>query len=349
MVRQVPGRNGVAEPVLDERQVAERDEQPPGKHDRDDRARSEPEVATAAPGERSEREQRRDREEEALALRESRRAQEERPRHERPALAGGEPPARTEQPECDEERERDVREAGRELLQDGLGAQHGERRRADERERHAVSQQRHEAEQETEREQRELHVDERRVVRAHRTKVDRIERREQQRMLQRKVDVAREDRARRTPELVERARPRPPDRPAVPLEERADLVRRPGVRKQDERDGERTSADEAAPEGLHKWSGTCTRPANPPEPDEEGDRGQHHELDQAQWDVDQRDVRCDDPGRRDADGVGERQTLDERGPIWCDAEERQQPGADHEEEPVREQEPDHDGSLTRPT
>ena len=63
----------------------------------------------------------------------------------------------------------------------------------DEQERNAIAQQRDEAEQEAEREQRELDVDERRVVHAHRAEVDRVERREEQRMLERQVDVVRED------------------------------------------------------------------------------------------------------------------------------------------------------------
>ena len=90
-------------------------------------------------------------------------------------------------------------------------------------------------------------------------------------------------------------------------------------------------------------------PSRPAEPQEEDDRGEHHELDEPERDVDQRQVRRDDPGRRDADGYasGRRSTSVARS--RRDAEQRQQADADREEERVREQEPDHDGSLTRAT
>ena len=71
--------------------------------------------------------------------------------------------------------------------------------------------------------------------------------------------------------------------------------------------------------------------------------------DEPEWDIDQREVRGDDPGCRDADRVRQRQALDERRAVRRDPEQRQQSRADCEEERVREQEPDHDGSLIRAT
>ena len=90
-------------------------------------------------------------------------------------------------------------------------------------------------------------------------------------------------------------------------------------------------------------------PAHAPEPEEEDDGGDHDQLHEPDGDVDQREVRGEDPRPGDADGVRERQALDERRTVGRDAEQRQQAHADREEQRVREQEADHAGSRTRPT
>ncbi len=186
-----------------------------------------------------------------------------------------------------------------------------------------------------------MHVEEGWVERAHCAEADRLERWIQQRVLQRRVRSAREDWICRAAELIQGAGLHPPDRPAVELEQRppADRAERESEQGAERRD--RRHGDESDPRSR-RLAGQFALRLRSPEPQR---RGQHDceqsQLDEAERDVQQRELRREDSRPRHPREVGQCDPeAGERAQAAAEAEQPEQSRADGEVEDLQVDEAD---------
>ena len=158
----------------------------------------------------------------ALVLRQRAGAEEERGGRQQPRCAGAQPGGQAGDAEGDEHRQRDVGGVRRQLVEEGRSG-HDREQRAREQERVGEgAQERPRAPDERDREAEQLQVEQGAVEASEEAEVDRFERRQQQRVLKGGIGRVGEDRRDRVAEVEQGPGTRPPDLPAVRLEQRLD-------------------------------------------------------------------------------------------------------------------------------
>ena len=220
-----------------------------------------------------------------------------------------------------------------------------EHRRGDDREQRAceehrfsvAAKQRPGGADERSRETELLEVDRCPVEGAEEAEVDRLELRQEERVLERGVPALGEDGGDRVPEFVERAGAHPPERPGVVLEQRLDgeeprRVREIGRGRQQERD-RRDEPPRGSCAPLAPWAAFEAWEA-----ERERRDGEQRQADATDRDVDECEVGGDDPRCGEADRVRERQPREHVAPRLREPQHRQQAGPDGEHQRVREAE-----------
>jgi len=242
MVGEVSGVDCVAEAVLGIPQAVRGGENAPGQQDQRDGDGGPRRRAGAR--DRDERNQRGGCKEEPLRLGQRRGAEHHGGERQQRGVCVEQRACKRDDAERDEQRERYVGEISRELAKHRVRRDDGEDRRSDQCRGRSLAQQRPQRRREAEREQRELDVDQRAVERVHRAEAGRLERRQEQRVLERPVRLRREQAVVDAAEVVQRPRLHRPDRPAVPLDERPHRERAHRVRQQEQSCDERSHADD---------------------------------------------------------------------------------------------------------
>ncbi len=268
----------------------------------------------------------------ALVLRQRAGAEEERCGRQQPRCAGAQPCGQARDAEGDEHRQRDVGRVRRQLVEEGRSG-HDREQRAREQERVGEgAQERPRAADERDREAEQLQMEQGAVEASEEAEVDRFERRQQQRVLKGGIGRVGEDRRDRVAEVEQGPGTRPPDLPAVRLEQRLD-GREPG-RRDDEGggDAEHRECGEAARRRPAEAQGRPCGQA--PKPERQRARREHRQRDPADRHVDDREFGGEDPGRRQAHRVAERQPGEQVTPGPGEPKQRQQSAAEREHQHV---------------
>ena len=229
-----------------------------------------------------------------------------------PALVRDEPPAGRCDTDGEHEGQRQIRVRGQQLVEDRRREGDREQRQPQDEGMGSVPEQRKQRQQRGHQEEQELDVQETCVERAHRAKVDRFERRQQQRVVEIREAVGRagEEDGIGPAEGVERMALERPDRPGVVAVQGRDAESSRVVDEDGEQRGDPDQVEHGGPPSRTGPVGAV----KPPQAGAQPDCGECNEADPAEANVHERKVRREDSGEQDSREVGECASLHERTP-----------------------------------